>query len=106
MGHVRITWYHVGCHVGSHVGWQRIPKEKLIFIDGTIMKAGARPTHGLAPKGKKAKMKTTKATAYQPRVDMWGAISYQSPSLSMSKPRRIARKKELKDIEKSILNSF
>jgi len=83
---------------------QRIPKEKLIFIDGTGMKAGARPTHGLAPKDEKAKMKTMKAAAYQPRVDMWEAISYQK-SLSFDvKTSEIARKKELEDIEKSILN--
>ena len=58
---------------------QRLPKEKLIFIDGTGMKAGARSTHGLAPKGKKAKVKSDKPEKYQPRVDMWGAISYNTP---------------------------
>jgi len=38
-----------------------------------------RKTHGLAPKGKKAKVKTKKPKRYQPRVDIWGAISHNKP---------------------------
>jgi transposase-like protein len=36
---------------------QRVPKEKLIFLDGTGMKCEPRRGHGLAPKGKKAELR-------------------------------------------------
>jgi transposase-like protein len=55
---------------------QRVSKEKLIFLDGTGMKCEPRRTHGLAPKGKKAKVETKKQERYQARLDIWGAISY------------------------------
>jgi hypothetical protein len=55
---------------------QRVPKEKLIFLDGTGMNSEPRPTHSLAPAGKKAKVRTKKPKRYQPRLDIWGAISY------------------------------
>ena len=43
------------------------------------MNAEPRPTHGLAPKGKKAKVKSKKAKRYQARLDIWGAVSYNKP---------------------------
>lgn len=58
---------------------QRVPKQQLIFLDGTGMNAEPRPTHGLAPKGKKAKVKSKKAKRYQARLDIWGAVSYNKP---------------------------
>src|ERR1700760_4295374 len=54
---------------------QRIPKEKLIFLDGTGMKCEPR-LRGLAPKGKKARVLTKKQECYQSRLEGWGAISY------------------------------
>src|SRR6202012_2369879 len=40
------------------------------------MNSEPRPTHSLAPAGKKAKVRTKKPKRYQPRLDIWGAISY------------------------------
>ena len=59
---------------------QRVPKDKLIFLAGTGMKSESRPTHSLAPAGK-AKVRTKKPERYQPRLDIWGAISYTRLSL-------------------------
>jgi hypothetical protein len=58
---------------------QRVAKEKLIFLDGTGMNSEPRPTRSLAPAGKKAKVRTKKPKRYQPRLDIWGAISYNKP---------------------------
>jgi hypothetical protein len=58
---------------------QRVPKEKLIFLDGTGMKCEPRRLHGLAPKGKKARVESKKQERYQARLDIWGAISYNKP---------------------------
>ena len=58
---------------------QRVPKEKLIFLDGTGMKCEPRRLHGLAPKGKKARVESKKQERYQSRLDIWGAISYNKP---------------------------
>jgi hypothetical protein len=83
-----------------------LPKEKLIFIDGTGMKAGARPTHGLAPKGKKAKVKSDKPEKYQPRVDMWGAISYNKPLDFDVKTSEDRKKEGVKGYRKKHLKLF
>jgi transposase-like protein len=58
---------------------QEVAKEKMVFLDGTGMGSEPRRTHGLAPAGKKAKVKTKKAKRYQSRLDIWGAISYNKP---------------------------
>ena len=58
---------------------QRVSKEKLIFLDGTGMKCEPRRLCGLTPKGKKAKVESKKQERYQPRLDIWGAISYNKP---------------------------
>jgi transposase-like protein len=85
---------------------QHLSKEKLIFIDGTGMKAGARRTHGLAPRGKKARIKTNKAAPYQPRVDMWGAISYNKPLAFDLKTSKDRRKEGVKGYRKKHLKLF
>ena len=85
---------------------QRKPKEQLIYIDGTGMKAGARPTHGLAPKGKKAKVKSNKPEKYQPRVDMWGAISYNKPLAFDIKTSEDRKKEDVKGYRKKHLKTF
>ena len=38
-----------------------------------------RRFHGLAPKGKKARVESKKQERYQSRLDIWGAISYNKP---------------------------
>lgn len=53
--------------------------EQLVFLDGTGFKAEARRGYGLAPKGEKAKVETKQPASYQPRLDIWGAISYNRP---------------------------
>jgi hypothetical protein len=40
-----------------------MPKEKLIFLDGTDRKCEPRRLHGLAPKGKKARVESRKQEA-------------------------------------------
>lgn len=57
----------------------RVPKEKLIFLDGPGLKCEPRRLHGLAPKGKKARVESKKQERYQARLDIWGAISYNKP---------------------------
>lgn len=58
---------------------QRVRKEQLVFLDGTGFKSEARRGYGLAPKGKKAKVETKKQENYQPRLDIWGAVTYNRP---------------------------
>lgn len=72
---------------------QRVAKEKLIFLDGTGMKCEPRRSHGLAPKGKKAKVESKKQERYQSRLDIWGAISYNK-SLAMDIQNSDDRKKK------------
>jgi hypothetical protein len=43
------------------------------------MRAEPRKLRGLASKGQSAKIKAEKAEKYEPRVDMYGAISYNGP---------------------------
>ena len=63
-------------HIGESIKEWR--KEKLIFLDGTGMNSEPRPTRSLALAGK-AKVRTKKPKRYQPRLDIWGAISYNKP---------------------------
>jgi transposase-like protein len=72
---------------------QRVAKEKLIFLDGTGMKCEPRRSHGLAPRGKKAKVETKKQERYQSRLDIWGAISYNK-SLAIDIQNSDDRKKK------------
>ena len=52
---------------------------RLVFIDSTGMRAEPRKLKGLAPKGKAAVTKASKPEKYEPRVDMYGAISFTAP---------------------------
>jgi transposase len=58
---------------------QNIKKGRLVFIDGTGMRAEPRNLKGLAPKGQPAVTKASKPEKYEPRVDMYGAIAYTGP---------------------------
>jgi hypothetical protein len=70
------------------------------------MKAGPRPTYGLAPKGKKVKIKTKKPPAYEARVDMWGAISYNKPIAFDVKTSEDRKKEGVKGYRKKHLMLF
>jgi transposase len=58
---------------------QRVDKLRLVFVDGSGMKAEPRPKYGLAPKGKKALVEAEKPEKWEPRLDFWGGISYNKP---------------------------
>lgn len=58
---------------------QRTKKQRLVFIDGTGMRAEPRKLKGLAPQGKTPITLASKPEKYQPRVDMYGAINYSGP---------------------------
>ena len=58
---------------------QRTKKQRLVFIDGTGMRAEPRKLKGLAPQGKTPITLASKPEKYQPRVDMYGAIHYSGP---------------------------
>ncbi len=58
---------------------QRIKKNALVFIDGTGLRAEPRKLKGLAPKGKTPLTTASKPDKYEPRVDMYGAITYTGP---------------------------
>jgi hypothetical protein len=73
------------------------------FFCGGVL---ARPTHGLAPKGKKAKVKSNKPEKYQPRVDMWGAISYSKPLAFDIKTSEDRKKEGVKGYRKKHLETF
>ena len=49
-----------------------------MFIDGSKIRAEARPLKGLAPRGTPHST-TNKAEKYEPRVDIMGAISWNGP---------------------------
>src|SRR6185437_595170 len=85
---------------------QRVPKEQLVFLDGTGMKAESRRGYGLAPKGKKAKVVTKQAESYQPRLDIWGAISYNNPIAIDIKTSEDRKKKGVKGYGKNDVKSF
>ena len=85
---------------------QRVPKEKLIFIDGSGMKAEPRKLYGLAPKGKKARVVTNKPERYQARLDIWGAISYNKPLAIDIKTSEDRKKKGVKGYGKKDVKTF
>ena len=58
---------------------QRIKKNALVFIDGTGMRAEPRKLKGLAPQGKTPITTASKPDKYEPRVDMYGEITYTGP---------------------------
>jgi hypothetical protein len=58
---------------------QNVAKNRLVFIDGSGLRAEPRPRTGLAPRGQEAKTTAEKAEKYEPRVDIMGAISYHGP---------------------------
>ena len=55
---------------------QNVAKKRLVFIDGSGMRVEPR---GLAPVGQTPKTTAEKAEKYEPRVDIMGAISFNSP---------------------------
>jgi hypothetical protein len=58
---------------------QNIPKQGLVFIDGSGLRSEPRRLTGLAPVGKTPKTTTKKAEKYEPRVDIMGAICFNKP---------------------------
>ena len=70
------------------------------------MKGEPRRTHGLAPKGKKAKVVTKKAESYQPRLDIWGAISYHKPLAVDIQTSEDRKKKGVKGYGKNDVRDF
>lgn len=58
---------------------QRFTKARLVFIDGSGIRAEPRKQTGLAPSGQTPKTTAEKAEKYEPRVDIMGAISYNGP---------------------------
>jgi transposase len=93
---------------------QRVAKNRLVFIDGTGMRAEPRKLKGLAPKGKAAVTKASKPEKYEPRVDMYGAISFTAPlaceTVTSAERKTITntrtRKKGVKGYTKSMLKNF
>lgn len=93
---------------------QRVKKNSLVFIDGTGMRAEPRKLRGLAPKGKAAVTTASKPEKYEPRVDMYGAVSYTGP-LACETVTSVERKaivntrtgkKGVKGYTKSMLRKF
>jgi hypothetical protein len=70
------------------------------------MKAEARPGYGLAPKGKKAKATVKQAETYQPRLDIWGAISYNKPLAIDIQTSADRKKKGVKGYGKNDVKAF
>jgi len=58
---------------------QRVNKNRLVFIDGTGIRSEPRKLRGLAPRGSIPRVTAKRHEKYEPRVDMWGAISYSEP---------------------------
>lgn len=93
---------------------QRVNKNSLVFIDGTGMRAEPRKLKGLAPKGKVAVTEASKPEKYEPRVDMYGAISYTAPlaceTVTSAERQSITNtrtgKKGVKGYTKSMLRKF
>lgn len=93
---------------------QRVRKSALVFIDGTGMRTAPRKLKGLAPRGKPATVVVTKAEKYQPRVDMYGAVSYHGPLACETKTSQERReitnkktgKKGVKGYTKPMLKDF
>ena len=93
---------------------QRVKKNRLVFIDGTGMRAEPRKLKGLAPRGKTAVTTASKPEKYQPRVDMYGAIAYTGPlvceTVTSTQRRTIVNtrtgKKGVKGYTKSMLREF
>ncbi len=58
---------------------QRIAKNRLVFIDGTGMRSEPRKLRAISPRGTTPRVRAEKHEKYEPRVDMWGAITYSGP---------------------------
>ena len=74
-------------------------------MDGTGMKCEPRRLRGLAPKGKKARVESKKQESYQPRLDIWGAISYNKP-LALDIQDSEDRKQKVKGYGKKDVKKF
>ena len=60
----------------------------------------------MAPKGKKAKVTTQQAESYKPRLDIWGAISYNRPLAIDIKTPEDRKKKGVKGYGKKDVKLF
>jgi hypothetical protein len=58
---------------------QNVSKKRLVFIDGSGIRAEPRKLYGLAISGQTPKTTAEKPEKYEPRVDIMGAISYNGP---------------------------
>lgn len=93
---------------------QRVKKDRLVFIDGTGMRAEPRRLKGLALKGRAAVTRVSKPEKYQSRIDMYGAIGYKGPLVCetvTSTQRKFivntrTKKKGVKGYTKSMLRKF
>ena len=96
---------------------QNVAKNRLVFIDGSGIRAEPRPLTGLAPVGQMAKTRAKKPEKYEPRVDAMGAISYNTPlacetktstqrkSIQNSRKRKRGVKGYTKDMVKKFLRN-
>lgn len=71
---------------------QNVNKNRLVFIDGSGIRAEARPLKGLAPRGQTPHSTTNKAEKYEPRVDIMGAISWNGPLACETKTSKQRKK--------------
>jgi hypothetical protein len=93
---------------------QRVAKKSLVFIDGSGLRSEPRKLTGLALSGKKAKSTTKKAEKYEPRVDVFGAISFNGPltceTVTSSQRKQIINartgKKGVKGYTKNMVKKF
>jgi hypothetical protein len=97
---------------------QNVAKNRLVFIDGSGIRAEPRQLKGLAPLGQTAKTTASKPEKYEPRVDIMGAISYTSPLACETKtskqrknylnPRKLSKKnkKGVKGYTKQMVKDF
>lgn len=87
---------------------QRVNKNRLIFIDGTGMRSEPRKIRATP------RVTTKKHEKYEPRVDMWGAITYSGPltceTITSYERKEIVNqkthKKGVKGYTKSMVKSF
>jgi hypothetical protein len=91
-----------------------VNKNRLVFIDGTGMRSEPRKLRALAPSGSTPRVTTKKHEKYEPRVDMWGAITYSGPltceTITSYERKEImnpkTHKKGVKGYTKSMVKNF
>ena len=93
---------------------QNVAKNRLVFIDGSGLRAEPRPRTGLAPAGQVAKTRAKKPEKYEPRVDIMGAINYDKPLACETKTstqrkstkNKRTKKKGVKGYTKEMVKKF